>query len=155
MGRSLAFLLLALEATAPKLVVRVSPPLSLADLGTGCAPVLLTARIEGPEVEEWYCPRVEWTWPGGTTSATESDCPPFDARHACREPQVGCAGWYRDPEGRIVDRDCPCTIVGYPRVWTRRVCLPPTPTDLPWEVTVALSRGGKTFARERAQVHVR
>jgi len=57
--------------------------------------VLLTARIVGPETEKYYCPEVVWVWTNGTRSAEESDCDPFESR------------------------------THYPRMFTRRVAVPP------------------------------
>lgn len=133
--------------------------MSIAPIGQGCSPVLFTAEISGPEDEGWYCPRVEWTWPDGTTSSTESDCPPYEARNSCMESQVGCGllGWHRDAEGAVVEnrRDCPCTIVGFPRRWTRRVCVPPHPAGERWEVAIRLDVRGKTIAHQRVSVWVK
>lgn len=159
MGRLLATLLLSGIASGPSLVLRASPRVSLAELSTGCAPVLLVAEILGPDTEPWYCPRVDWTWPDGTTSSTESDCPPYEARYACMEPQVGCGlhGWRRDAQGAIVDErtDCPCTIIGFPRRWTRYVCIPPHPQGEAWEIGVRLARGKATIATQRVTVTVK
>jgi hypothetical protein len=45
------------------------------------APILLTAELSGDaEPEGWYCPRVVWTWPDGTESGVEGDCPPYAER---------------------------------------------------------------------------
>ena len=57
--------------------------------------MLLTARIVGPETEKYYCPEVVWVWTNGTRSAEESDCDPFESR------------------------------THYPRMFTRRVAVPP------------------------------
>jgi hypothetical protein len=57
--------------------------------------VLLIARIVGPETEKYYCPEVVWVWTNGTRSAEESDCDPFESR------------------------------THYPRMFTRRVAVPP------------------------------
>jgi hypothetical protein len=133
--------------------------MSIAPLGIGCSEVLLTAEIRGPEDEVWYCPRVEWAWPDGTTSATESDCPPFEARWEClpaRGPE--CAlDWHMDPRGgRVIDKNpCDCTIPGYPRRWTRNVCVPPHPEGEGWEFWVRLDRQGKTVTRQRVTVWVK
>jgi hypothetical protein len=121
--------------------------------------VHLTAEITGPEIETWYCPRVEWTWPNETTSAAESDCPPFEARDRCMEPQEGCGlvGWKRDNIGRVVEirKECPCTIIGFPRRWTRDVCLPPHPAGEGWEIAVRLDVRGKTVAHQSVRVLVK
>jgi hypothetical protein len=109
-------LLLALADDKPGLRTRVFPAVSIAG-PTGCSEVLLTAEIVGPEVEGWYCPAIEWTFPDGTRASEESDCAPFDEREE------------------------------YPRLWRRRVCAPAHPHGLEWTVEVRLSRSGKTIAR--------
>jgi hypothetical protein len=143
MGRLVILpLLLAVADGKPHLVVRVAPPVAMADVATGCASVLVTAEIRGPEDEGWYCPAVEWRWPDGTTSMEESDCPPFAERD--RE------GWHRVGE-TIVDEPA----FGYPRRWTRWICLPPHPGADAWEIEVRLSRSGRTVARGVGRAHVR
>jgi hypothetical protein len=58
--------------------------------------VLVTGQlVGGDDLEEFYCPALEWEWGDGGRSAQEGDCPPFDsdtkmarrfsARHAYRE----------------------------------------------------------------------
>lgn len=153
-------LLAATQPAKPHLAVRSSPRVALANIAIGCAPVLLFAEIKGPEDETWYCPKVSWEWPDGTTSVAESDCPPFEARHACMEPQEGCGnrGWRRNPiTDEIVDdvKECPCTIVGYPRLWSRNVCMPPHPEGQAWIIGIRLSKDGRTIARENVNVIVR
>ena len=91
-----------------------------------CASVLLVAEIRGPEVESWYCPRLEWEFPDGTRATEESDCPPFDQREE------------------------------FPRFWSRRVCSPATPQGVDeWTVGVTLSRAGHVLAHDviRFMVH--
>jgi len=159
MGRLVAIaLLLAAEPTRPVLVLRAAPRMSIANLSIGCSQVLLTAEIQGPEDAAWYCPRAEWTWPDGTTSATESDCPPFEARWEC-QPARGpeCAlDWHTDRGGRVIDRNpCDCTVPGYPRRWTRHICVPPHPQGEAWEVRVRLSTSGKTLSTQRVPVWVK
>lgn len=42
------------------------------------ARVLFVAELQGgDDVEEFYCPEVEWDWDDGGKSVTEADCPPF------------------------------------------------------------------------------
>lgn len=130
----------------------------MAQLGTGCAPVLLIAQIRGPEDESWYCPAVEWTFPDGTRAFVESDCPPFEERNSC-QPARGpeCAlDWHWESGSFVVDNNpCDCTVPGYPRRWTRNICAPPTLTLDPWVVMVRLLRDGRTIASDAIQVHVR
>jgi hypothetical protein len=59
--------------------------------------ILVTGQLKGgADLEEFYCPGLEWDWGDGTRSEHESDCAPFEsgatlerffsARHAFREP---------------------------------------------------------------------
>jgi hypothetical protein len=58
--------------------------------------VLMAELVGGDELEEFYCPGLEWDWGDGARSAHEADCPPFEpgttlerlfsARHAYRQP---------------------------------------------------------------------
>jgi plastocyanin len=44
------------------------------------ARVLFVAELQGgDDVEEYYCPEVEWDWDDGGKSVTGADCPPFVA----------------------------------------------------------------------------
>jgi hypothetical protein len=76
----------------PRLDLRASPRMSLM-----AANVLVVAElVGGDEIEDFYCPAVEWEWGDGGRSAQESDCPPFErgtamarrhsANHAYRQP---------------------------------------------------------------------
>lgn len=133
--------------------------MSLADLGKGCAPVLITAEIKGPEVEGWYCPAVIWSFPDGTEAREESDCPSFERRHECVESQAGCGvlGWRRLPDGSVAEdrKDCPCTVIGYPRLWTRRLCAPARDDGGWWQVGVRLEKSDRTVARADVRFLVR
>lgn len=145
-------LVLASTADAPKLQTRVFPQMSLTG-SNGCSTVIMTAEIKGVEDEEWYCPKVEWELPDGTTATEESDCAPFEKRNQCAEDQTGCGltGFYWDPiKKAYVDKvkECPCTITGYPRIWRRRLCAPAHPKGERWEVWVRLSKRGKTLSRQ-------
>ena len=147
----------------PDFVLRASPRLGIATVTPvgWCLPVLLTAEIRGPETEELYCPKVEWVGLDGETfSATESDCPPFEARDSCLEPQTGCGvtGFHLDPvTGQYVEdvKECPCTVIGYPRRWIQRVCLPAIEgQQARWKIEVRLSRDGRVLRRAAAEVLV-
>jgi hypothetical protein len=147
----MALLLILALLAGPTFDVRASPRMGLAvgqPNGDWCLPVLLTAEIRGPETPELYCPRVEWRWPDGTVTTRESDCPPFEARDSCVEPQAP-RGFHRDASGAVVDDDPgPCTIIGYPRRWTQAVCLPGSGEgETRWEIEVWLSRAGKVLRR--------
>ena len=61
------------------------------------AVVFVTGQlVGGDDLEEFYCPALEWDWGDGGRSTQESDCPPFDAetrmarrfsaRHSYHEP---------------------------------------------------------------------
>jgi hypothetical protein len=58
----------------PRLDLRATPRVAFSP-----AYVLLTAElVGGDEVEEFYCPGLEWNWGDGGKSVRESDCPPFE-----------------------------------------------------------------------------
>ena len=76
----------------PRLDLRASPRMALTPID-----VLLVAElVGGDDVEDFYCPAVEWEWGDGGRSAHEADCPPFEpgmamarrhsASHAYRQP---------------------------------------------------------------------
>ncbi|HWX25144.1 MAG TPA: hypothetical protein VN083_08895 [Vicinamibacteria bacterium] len=57
----------------PHLDLRASPRMALSPVT-----IHLTAEIVGgDDIEEWYCPEIEWNWDDGGKSVQESDCPPF------------------------------------------------------------------------------
>jgi hypothetical protein len=76
----------------PRLGLRASPRVAF-------SPVEILAIAElrgGQDIEEYYCPGLEWDWGDGSRSAHESDCAPFQAgttldrfftaRHSFRAP---------------------------------------------------------------------
>jgi hypothetical protein len=76
----------------PRLDLRASPRMALTPID-----VLLVAElVGGDDVEDLYCPAVEWEWGDGGRSSHEADCPPFEpgmamarrhsASHAYRRP---------------------------------------------------------------------
>lgn len=80
------------ELRRPHLDVKATPRMALPPVM-----VVVTGQlVGGDDLEEFYCPALEWNWGDGGRSAQESDCPPFDtdtkmarrfsARHAYREP---------------------------------------------------------------------
>ena len=80
----------------PGLHLRATPRFSFSP-----ARILFTAELKGgDDVEELYCPEVEWEWGDGGRSITEGDCDPwepgmaierrFTGRHESRR-----AGTYR------------------------------------------------------------
>ena len=75
----LALPLVGAKHDAPGLILRATPPASIAP-GGRLQHILVSAEIVGPEVEQYYCPEVVFLLPNGR-SAVESDCDPFDKRH--------------------------------------------------------------------------
>ncbi len=84
MSRALAALVAILWTTAPlaagekvkkpKLELRSSPRHGFSPLT-----VLFTAELKGgDDIEEYYCPEIEWDWADGGKSVQESDCEPFE-----------------------------------------------------------------------------
>jgi hypothetical protein len=80
------------KSRKPQLGLRASPKVAFSPVE-----ILLTGQLKGgAELEEFYCPGLEWDWGDGTRSAYESDCAPFEAgaelerffsaRHAYRSP---------------------------------------------------------------------
>ena len=76
----------------PQLDLRATPRMAFSPVE-----ILVTGQLKGgADLEEFYCPGLEWDWGDGTRSAHESDCAPFEAgatlerffsaRHAFREP---------------------------------------------------------------------
>jgi len=76
----------------PQLDLRVSPRVAFSPVE-----VLVLGQLKGgADLEEFYCPGLEWDWGDGTRSAHESDCEPFEsgavlerffsARHAFLTP---------------------------------------------------------------------
>ena len=58
----------------PRLDLRATPRVAFSP-----AYVLLTAElVGGDDVEDFYCPGLEWNWGDGARSVRESDCPPFE-----------------------------------------------------------------------------
>ena len=81
-----------IEARKPHLDVKATPRMAFPPVM-----VVVTGKlVGGDDLEEFYCPALEWDWGDGGRSAQESDCPPFgadtkmarrfSARHAYREP---------------------------------------------------------------------
>jgi hypothetical protein len=78
----------------PRLDLRAAPRMAFSPVN-----VLLTAELTGGEdVDQFYCPELEWNWDDGGKSVHESDCPPleaggvferrFTAEHAFRQAGV-------------------------------------------------------------------
>ena len=65
-----------LEAKRPKVTVRAQPPVGVAPFR-----VVLTGELQGgsDDLEEYYCPTIEWAWGDDTTSESTLDCEPYEA----------------------------------------------------------------------------
>jgi hypothetical protein len=63
----------AKKGKKPGLELRMTPRFGFSPL-----PVLFTAELKGgDDVEELYCPEVEWEWGDGGKSTQEADCDPW------------------------------------------------------------------------------
>jgi hypothetical protein len=61
------------DAKRPGLELRSSPRFAFSP-----ASILFTAELKGgDDVEDFYCPEVEWEWGDGGKSITEADCEPW------------------------------------------------------------------------------
>jgi hypothetical protein len=59
----------------PKLDMRATPRMGFSPIN-----VLVVAELQGgDDIEEYYCPEIEWDWDDGGKSQHEADCPPFEA----------------------------------------------------------------------------
>ena len=59
----------------PQLDLRASPRVAFSPVE-----ILITGQLKGgDDLEEFYCPGLEWDWGDGTRSAYESDCAPFES----------------------------------------------------------------------------
>jgi hypothetical protein len=59
----------------PRLDLRATPRMAFSPVT-----IFLTAELQGgDDVEEYYCPQLEWDWDDGGKSVQEGDCPPFVA----------------------------------------------------------------------------
>jgi len=74
-----ALAVLALAAAAPKVDLRPIKTFSTLIIGHCSVDVVLKLAIEDHNVEDYYCPRVEWEWEDGTRSTEEADCEPFES----------------------------------------------------------------------------
>ena len=85
----------AAKPKKPKLEVRATPRMAFSPVV-----VLFTAELTGgDDVEEFYCPEIEWEWDDGSKSTQESDCAPYEAgtaieRRFTAEHQYERAGSY-------------------------------------------------------------
>ena len=59
----------------PRLDLRATPRMAFSPVN-----VFFTAELTGgDDVEEYYCPELEWEWDDGGKSTQEADCSPFEA----------------------------------------------------------------------------
>lgn len=57
----------------PRLDVRATPRMAFSPVN-----VFFNAELQGgDDIEEYYCPQLEWDWDDGGKSIQEGDCPPF------------------------------------------------------------------------------
>ena len=67
----------------------------------------MVAEVKGGanDVEEFYCPSVEWEWGDLTTSTAEADCEPYEAGKSEIRRRYTVEHRYKNPGGfRIVLR---------------------------------------------------
>jgi hypothetical protein len=66
----------AKDETRPKLTLKAQPMMAIAP-----ARVVFTAELNGGanDLQEYYCPTVEWEWGDETRSESTSDCAPYEA----------------------------------------------------------------------------
>jgi hypothetical protein len=58
----------------PRLDLRATPRMAFSPVN-----VFLTAELQGgDDVEDYYCPELEWEWDDGGKSVKEGDCLPFE-----------------------------------------------------------------------------
>jgi hypothetical protein len=62
------------KPSRPRLGLRATPRVAMSPVY-----VLLVAELTGgDEIEDFYCPGLEWDWGDGSRSAYEGDCAPFE-----------------------------------------------------------------------------
>jgi hypothetical protein len=58
----------------PRLDLRATPRMAFSPVN-----IFLVAELQGgDDVEEYYCPELEWDWDDGGKSVQEGDCAPFE-----------------------------------------------------------------------------
>jgi hypothetical protein len=57
----------------PRLDVRASPRIAMSPARV----VVVVELVGGDDVEDYYCPGLQWEWGDGSRSFQESDCEPF------------------------------------------------------------------------------
>ena len=66
----------AKDETRPKLTLKAQPMMAIAP-----ARIVFTAELNGGanDLQEYYCPTIEWEWGDDTRSEATSDCEPYEA----------------------------------------------------------------------------
>jgi hypothetical protein len=64
------------EGKRPRLALRAQPSVAVAP-----ARIVLTAELVGgtDDLEEFYCPTIEWAWGDDTVSESTVDCEPYES----------------------------------------------------------------------------
>ena len=86
----------------PSLSLKASPAVSFAP-----ARVVVVAEVKGgaDDLEEFYCPTVEWEWGDETTSTAEADCDPYAAGKSAIKRRYTIEHRFKNPGGfKIVMR---------------------------------------------------
>jgi hypothetical protein len=75
----------------PRLDVKATPRMAFSPVN-----IFLTAElVGGDEIEEYYCPELEWDFDDGGKSIHEADCPPYDAKTSKIERRFTAEHEYR------------------------------------------------------------
>jgi hypothetical protein len=63
------------DAKRPKVTLKAQPMISMAP-----SRVVLTAELVGGagDLQDYYCPAIEWDWGDGTKSEASNDCQPYE-----------------------------------------------------------------------------
>jgi len=75
----------------PKLDLRATPRMAFSPVN-----IFLTAELTGgDDVEEYYCPELEWDWDDGGKSVHEADCPEYETGKSKIERRFSAEHEYR------------------------------------------------------------
>lgn len=159
----LPVLLILLGASQERahLIIRAFPKMSLASPSRPSM-VTITAEIEGPEDERFYCPTLTWIIGEGINRITAeegSDCVPFEQRNEIPPIPPECR--MRLEKGQIIIPACfndERVSQGYPRRWTRRYAVGQCMREdgeCWYTVEVELRKNGKKFAWDGTRFLVR
>jgi hypothetical protein len=80
----------------PSLSLKATPAVSFAP-----ARIVVVAEVKGGanDVEEFYCPSVEWEWGDLTTSTAEADCEPYQPGKSEIKRRYTVEHRYKNPGG--------------------------------------------------------